>query len=65
MPQLPVPVKNTAITSVATATTSCDMLCILNNVSEPDVSVSIVTAYGLDDRVIKVRCPAEAKGVFL
>jgi hypothetical protein len=28
-------------------------------------SVSIVPGYGLDDRAIKVRSPAEAKGFFL
>jgi hypothetical protein len=27
-------------------------------------SVSMVSAYGLDDRVIEVRSPAEAKGIF-
>jgi hypothetical protein len=33
--------------------------------SEPGSSVSIVSGYGLDDRAIKVRYPAEAKGFFL
>jgi hypothetical protein len=28
-------------------------------------SVSIVSGYGLDDRAIEVRSPAEAKGIFL
>jgi hypothetical protein len=28
-------------------------------------SVSIVSGYGLDDRVIDVRSPAEARGFFL
>jgi hypothetical protein len=32
--------------------------------SEPDISVSIVSGYGLDDRAIVVRSPAEAKGFF-
>jgi hypothetical protein len=30
-----------------------------------DISVSIVSGYGLDDRAIEVRTPAEAKGFFL
>jgi hypothetical protein len=32
---------------------------------EPGSSVSIVSGYGLDDWVIEVRSPAEAKGFFL
>jgi hypothetical protein len=32
---------------------------------EPCNSVSIVSGYGLDDRAIEVRSPAEAKGFFL
>jgi hypothetical protein len=32
---------------------------------EPGSSVSIVSDYGLDDRAIEVRSPAEAKGFFL
>jgi hypothetical protein len=32
---------------------------------EPGSSVSIVSGYGLDDRAIEVRYPAEAKGFFL
>jgi hypothetical protein len=32
---------------------------------EPGSSVSIVSGYGLDDRAIEVRTPAEAKGFFL
>jgi hypothetical protein len=32
---------------------------------EPGSSVSIVSDYVLDDRAIKVRYPAEAKGFFL
>jgi hypothetical protein len=31
---------------------------------EPGSSVSIVSGYGLDDRAIGVRSPAEAKGFF-
>jgi hypothetical protein len=34
-------------------------------VSEPGRSVSIVPGYGLDDRAVEVRSPAEAKGFFL
>jgi hypothetical protein len=34
-------------------------------VGEPGTSVSIVSGYGLDDREIKVRSSAEAKGFFL
>jgi hypothetical protein len=30
--------------------------------SEPGSSVSIVSGYGLDERAIEVRSPAEAKG---
>jgi hypothetical protein len=33
--------------------------------SEPGSSVSIVSGYGLDDRVIQFRSPVEAKGFFL
>jgi hypothetical protein len=32
---------------------------------EPGSSVSTVSDYGLDDRAIEVRSPAEAKGFFL
>jgi hypothetical protein len=32
---------------------------------EPDSSVSMVSGYGLDDRAIEVRSPAEAKWFFL
>jgi hypothetical protein len=32
---------------------------------EPGSSVSIVSGYGLDDRAIDVRSPAEAKGFLL
>jgi hypothetical protein len=32
---------------------------------EPGSSVSIVSGYGLDDRAIEVRSPAEVKGFFL
>jgi hypothetical protein len=32
---------------------------------KPGSSVSIVSGYGLDDRAIEVRSPAEAKGFFL
>jgi hypothetical protein len=38
------------------------MLCIY---CEPGNSVSIVYGYGLDDRAIEDRPPAEAKGFFL
>jgi hypothetical protein len=34
-------------------------------ITEPGSSGSIVSAYGLDDRAIDVRIPAEAKGFFL
>jgi hypothetical protein len=36
----------------------------LNEMSEPGSSVSMVSGYGLDDRAIEVRSPAEAKGLF-
>jgi hypothetical protein len=32
---------------------------------EPGSSVSLMSGYGLDDRAIKVRSPAKAKGFFL
>jgi hypothetical protein len=35
--------------------------CIMS-IQEPGSSVSIVSGYGLDDRAIEVRSPAEAKG---
>jgi hypothetical protein len=38
-------------------------LCIC--ITEPGSSVSIVSGYGLDNRAINVRSPAEAKGFFL
>jgi hypothetical protein len=37
----------------------------LGLMSEPGSSVSIVSGYGLDDRVIEVRSSVEAKGFFL
>jgi hypothetical protein len=40
--------------------------CSINLIKrEPGSSVSIVSGYGLDDRAIEVRSPAEAKGIFL
>jgi hypothetical protein len=36
---------------------------LINN--EPGSSVSVVSGYGLDDRAIGVRFPAEASGFFL
>jgi hypothetical protein len=38
---------------------------IIRRQREPGSSVSIVSGYGLDDRAIEVRSPAEAKGFFL
>jgi hypothetical protein len=32
---------------------------------EPGSSLNMVSGYGLDDRAIEVRSPAEAKGLFL
>jgi hypothetical protein len=37
----------------------------VSKLHEPGSSVSIVSGYGLDDRAIEVRSPAEAKGFFL
>jgi hypothetical protein len=37
----------------------------LPHIREPGSSVSIVSGYGLDDRAIEVRSPAEAKEFFL
>jgi hypothetical protein len=34
-------------------------------IRETVISVSIVSGYGLNDRAIEVRSPAEAKGFFL
>jgi hypothetical protein len=36
-----------------------------SSLCEPGSSVSIVSGYGLDDRAIEVRSPAEAKGFVL
>jgi hypothetical protein len=36
----------------------------LQETREPGSSVNIVSGYGLDDRAIEVRSPAEAKGFF-
>jgi hypothetical protein len=38
---------------------------VTTNVGESGSSVSVVSGYGLDDRAIEVRCPAEVKGFFL
>jgi hypothetical protein len=40
-------------------------LCVAVGVSEPGSSGSVVSDYGLDDRAIEVRSPAEAKEFFL
>jgi hypothetical protein len=37
----------------------------ISSYGEPGSSDSIVSGYGLEDRVIVVRSPAEAKGFFL
>jgi hypothetical protein len=37
----------------------------MDNIIESGSSVCIVAGYWLDDRAIKVRSPAEAKGFFL
>jgi hypothetical protein len=50
----------TAITSIL-----WDYNDIKNTQGEPGSSVSIVSDYGLGDRAIEVRFPAEAKGFFL
>jgi hypothetical protein len=44
--------------------TASNYRVFMNN-GEPGSSVSIVPVYGLDDRAIEVRSPAEAKGFFL
>jgi hypothetical protein len=41
------------------------IMCSCINYGEPGSSVAIVSDYGLDDRTIEIRSPAEAKGVFL
>jgi hypothetical protein len=38
---------------------------IYSVLGEPGSSVSILSGYGLEDRAIKVRSPAEAEGFFL
>jgi hypothetical protein len=38
---------------------------VINVLFEQDISVSIVSGYGLDDQAIEVRSPTEAKGFFL
>jgi hypothetical protein len=38
---------------------------VAQGICQPGSSVSIVSGYGLDDRAIEVRSPAEAKGFFL
>jgi hypothetical protein len=40
------------------------IIFITMSLNEPGSSVSIVSSYGLDDRAIEVRSPAEAKGFF-
>jgi hypothetical protein len=42
------------------------LICeVLTDTRSRGRSVSIVSGYGLDDRTIEVRSPAEAKGYFL
>jgi hypothetical protein len=43
---------------------SCLILRYCTGILEPGCSVSIVSGYGLDDRAIEVRSPAEAKGFY-
>jgi hypothetical protein len=44
----------------------CDqVICVNGKCCEPGSSVSIMSDYGLDDRAIEVRSPAEVKGFFL
>jgi hypothetical protein len=42
-----------------------DFILVLYPYSEPGSLVSIVSGYGLGDRAIEVRFPAETKGFFL
>jgi hypothetical protein len=42
-----------------------DLFKAVSHCREPGSSVSVVSGYGLDDRAIEVRSPAEAKGFFL
>jgi hypothetical protein len=42
----------------------CHFYDCINNTSEPGSSGSIVSDYGLDNRVIEVRSSEEAKGFF-
>jgi hypothetical protein len=44
---------------------SVSFVVTVSVLSEPGSSVSIVSGYGLDDRAIEVRFPAEAKAFFL
>jgi hypothetical protein len=41
------------------------LLAVEDSIFEPGSSVSILSGYGLDDRAIEIRSPAEAKGFFL
>jgi hypothetical protein len=41
------------------------LILLASGIGEPGSSVSIVSGYGLDDRAMEVRFPAEAKGFFL
>jgi hypothetical protein len=43
----------------------CKILLSIKHNGVPGSSVSIVSGYGLDDRAIEVRSPAEAKGFLL
>jgi hypothetical protein len=57
--------KEKLLRSTSILTLSCFFM--VNNYThcKPGSSVSIVSGYGLDDRAIDVRSPAEAKGFFL
>jgi hypothetical protein len=45
--------------------TNLSFILVLKVFGEQGSSVSTVSGYGLDDRTIEVRSPAEAKGFFL
>jgi hypothetical protein len=41
------------------------ILEVMHKFGEPVISVSIMSRYGMDDRAIEVRSPADTKGFFL
>jgi hypothetical protein len=57
--------ESTSMKKLSVFRISDKRLCTCIIIISRGSSVSIVSGYGLDDRVIEVRSPAEVKGFFL